>query len=529
MSSIKKFAGQTAIYGLSTIISRLLNFILTPIYVRIYPAKVYGIFTVMFSWASIFNALLAFGMETTFFRYLNKYEHDKQKVYNNTFIGVLALALVFLTFSSLFVENIAAWMQDGKKYNEDYATYIKFFIWILVADALAVIPFAKVRADGRPIRYSILKFVNILTFVGLNLFFIFVVPAMLSKDLPGAVLVESWYRQGWVGYVFLSNLIASVVTLVLLIPEILKIRLKLDKPMFKEMLYYSLPVLIANISFIINENLDKVFLGKLLPPDISETEVGIYGACSKIAIFLSIFIQAFRLGAEPFFFSHSKNKNSGVTYARIMNYFVVAVCLIFVLLVANIEILKYFIGGAGNILSFFTGESNVTPEAARQQALYWSGLKIVPVLLFGYLSLGIYINLSIWYKLSDQTRYGLYISGVGALLTIILNLIFIPYFSFVASAWISLTVYTTMAALSYVWGQKNYPIPYELWRNIAYILASVIIVFVSFVVFNRNLVIGNTLFIIFTLVTFYIERKELSAMLGANSSKPKAHSTDNEH
>ncbi|MEJ7694433.1 oligosaccharide flippase family protein [Daejeonella sp.] len=528
MSAIKKFAGQTAIYGLSTIISRLLNFILTPIYVRIYPAKVFGIFTVMFAWASILNAILAFGMETTFFRYLNKYENDKQKVYNNTFIAIFALSAVFLAFSTLFVEDIAAWMQEGKKYNEDYGTYIRYFIGILVADALAVIPFAKVRADGRAIRYSILKFANILTFVGLNLFFIFVAPAILEKNLPGAAFVASWYREGWVGYVFLSNLIASVLTLILLIPELLQIRFRYDGKLFKEMLYYSLPVLIANISFIINEHVDKLFLGRLLPADISETEVGIYGACSKIAIFLSIFIQAFRLGAEPFFFSHSKNKNSSLTYARIMNYFVVAVCLIFVLLVANIELLKYFIGG-GNVFKYFTGDYVISAAALKQQTLYWSGLKIVPVLLFGYLSLGIYINLSIWYKLSDQTRYGLYISGVGALLTIILNLIFIPHYSFVASAWISLTVYTVMAALSYVWGQKNYPIPYDLGRNLAYIFAAATIVFVSFVVFNRNLIVGNTLFVIFTLVSFYIERKGLIAILGTKTSTSLPGSPENEY
>ncbi|MES3019785.1 MAG: oligosaccharide flippase family protein [Bacteroidota bacterium] len=528
MSAIKKFAGQTAIYGLSTIISRLLNFILTPIYVRIYPAKVYGIFTVMFSWVSIFNAILAFGMETTFFRYLNKYENDKQKVYNNTFIAIFALCIVFLAFSLLFVEDIAAWMQEGKKYNEDYGTYIRYFIWVLVADALAVIPFAKVRSDGRPIRYSIIKFANILTFVGLNLFFIFIVPAMINNDLPGASLVSGWYREGWVGYVFLSNLIASLLTLVLLTPELLQIRFRYDGKLFKEMLFYSLPILIANISFIINETSDKVFLGRLLPPDISETEVGIYGACSKIAIFLSIFIQAFRLGAEPFFFSHSKNKNSGVTYARIMNYFVVAVCLIFVMLVANIELLKYFIGG-GNVFKYFTGDYEISATALKQQELYWSGLKIVPVLLFGYISLGIYINLSIWYKLSDQTRYGLYISGVGAILTIILNLIFIPQYSFVASAWISLTVYTSMALLSYIWGQKNYPIPYDIGRNLGYIFASVALVFVSFVVFKRNLIIGNTLFIIFTLITFYIERKGLVAMFATERPTPLAESSENEY
>ena len=406
MSAIKKFASQTAIYGLSTVISRLLNFILTPIYVRVYPVKVYGTLTVMFAWASMLNALLAFGMETTFFRYLNKYENEKQKVYNNTFIAVCAVSSVFLLFTLLFVGDIAVWMQKGMVYNPDYATYVKYFIWILLADALAVIPFAKLRADGKPIRYSMIKFANILTFVGLNLFFIYVIPFIIKQHLPGESLLIGWYRPGWVGYVFLSNLIASLVTLLFLLPELLQIRLNYDRKLLKEMMFYSFPVLIANISFIINENVDKIFLGYLLPAGISEQEVGIYGACSKIAIFLSIFIQAFRLGAEPFFFSHSKNKDSGKTYARIMTYFVISVCLIFIFLSANIELLKYFIKGSDQV----------------QRDLYWSGLKIVPVLLFGYVSLGIYINLSIWYKLSDQTRYGLYISGIGAVLTIVLRM-----------------------------------------------------------------------------------------------------------
>lgn len=496
MSAIKKFAGQTAIYGLSTVISRLLNFILTPIYVAIYPAKVYGIFTVMFSWAAMFNAVLAFGMETTFFRYLNKYEDRKQSVYNNTFITVGSIAIIFIAFSILFVDDIARWMQNGKDYDQDYATYIKYFIYILVADALAVIPFAKVRAEGKPIRYSLIKFANILTFVGFNLFFIFIVPIIIEKHLPGENLVIGWYREGWVGYVFLSNLIASILTLILLLPELLQVRFKFDSRLLKEMILYSLPVLIANISFIINENIDKIFLKRLLPIEIAEQEVGIYGACCKIAIFLSIFIQAFRLGAEPFFFSHSKNKNAGETYARIMNYFIIAVCLIFVFLAANIEIFKFFIKG----------------QDPAQRALYWSGLRIVPVLLFGYVSLGIYINLSIWYKLSDQTRYGLYISGIGAILTIILNVIFIPKYSYVASAWISLTAYTVMMILSYFMGQKNYPIPYNIKKNVSYLVISICIVYVSFVVFNRNLIIGNGLFLIFTLTTIYLERKQLTAI-----------------
>ena len=496
MSAIKKFAGQTAIYGLSTVITRFLNFFLTPVYVGLYSPKVYGIFSVMYRWASMLNALLAFGMETTYFRYLNKYENDKQKVYNNTFFTVSLMALVFLLFTFLFVDDIAAWMQRGKVYDPDYSRYIKYFIYILVADALAVIPFAKVRADGRPIRYSLIKFVNILTFIGFNLLFIFVFPLIIKEGWFGAEYLIGWYREGWVGYVFISNLIASLVTLMLLVPELLKLTLTYDISLVKEMFLYSLPVLIANISFIINENIDKIFLGQLLPPGISEQEVGIYAACCKIAVFLSIFINAFRLGAEPFFFSHARNKNAAETYARIMNYFVIAVSLIFVLLVANIELLKYFIKG----------------KDASEQALYWSGLRIVPILLFGYVSLGIYINLSIWYKLSDQTRYGLYISGIGAILTIVLNIIFIPEYSYMASAWISLTAYTVMMGLSYIWGQRNYPIPYKLKKNIIYLLSSVCIVFVAFVVFDRNLLIGNALFLIFTFTIIFVERKELKAI-----------------
>lgn len=302
----------------------------------------------------------------------------------------------------------------------------------------------------------------------------------------------AWYKEEWVGYIFVSNLIASVATLLMLIPQFSKLQLTIDGKLIKEMVYYSFPILIANLSFIVNENADKIFLKKLLPGDFGVQEVGIYGSVCKLAIFLSIFIQAFRLGAEPFFFSHAKNKNAGETYATIMNYFVIAICIIFVGLVANIELLKFFIKGSES-----------------QKELYWSGLKVVPILLLGYVSLGIYMNLSIWYKLSDQTKYGLYISGVGAILTLILNILFIPQFSYVASAWISLTAYGTMMVLSYILGQRNYPIPYNLKKNTAYIIASIILVFLSFNVFNRNLVAGNLLLFAFVLGTLYIERHQL--------------------
>lgn len=494
MSVLKKFAGQTAIYGLSTVASRVLNFFLTPIYVRVYPAGVYGIFTEMYSFASIINALLSFGMETTFFRYLNKNEYKKETIYSNTFMVIALTSLVFLVLSLTFLNPIATWLQQGRSTSlTDYQTFIKLFIFILITDALSVVPFAKLRADGKPAHYSLLKTINILVFIALNLLFIFGIPFIIDHNFWLANFLESWYRPNWIGYVFIANLIASILTLLLLLPQLLLLKFKPSKALLLNMFNYSWPVLVANLSFIINENSDKIFLTHLLPSSVSHIQAGIYGACCKLAIFLSIFIQAFRLGAEPFFFNHAKEKNSGTTYALIMDYFIIAVCIIFVGLVANIELLKNFIKA----------------QDAVQRELYWSGLTIVPVLLFGYVSLGIYMNLSVWYKLSDQTKYGLYISGIGAILTVVLNVVFIPQYGFVASAWVSLLAYTTMMVLSFILGQKHYPIPYHIKKNIAYLCVAVLLVVLSFIVFKRNLIIGNSLFLGFIMVTLFLEKNQL--------------------
>lgn len=501
MPTAKKFAGQTAVYGISTIASRVLTFFLTPVYTHAYSLGAYSVITTMYSYVSIINAMLTFGMETTFFRYLNKYPENKQRVYNNAFASVLTVTIVFLLFSIPFIGNIADFIdishtKAGHKAalgtsHADFLTYTYLFLATVVVDAWCAIPFVKIRADGRPGRYGAIKLASVLIFVGFNLAFIYVVPLWIKHNFIGSGWISHWYIKGWVGYVFVSELTSSIVTLILLLPELLKIRFDLDRQMLASMYSYSWPILIANLSFIVNENLDKLLLGKLLPKDISSHEVGVYGACAKISLFLSIFVQAFRLGAEPFFFSHAKSKNSGHTYARIMDYFVIAVCIIFVGIIANIEVLKYFIPNKN----------------------YWVGLPVVPPLMFGYVSLGIYMNMSIWYKLSDQTKYGLYISGIGAVATIVLNVIFIPRYSYMASAWASFTAYTIMMVLSYVWGQKNYPIPYNLKKNLTYIIASLILVYLSFSVFHRNIFIGNALLVAFGATALYLERKELIALL----------------
>ncbi len=495
MSVLRKFAGQTAIYGLSTIVARLINFVLTPLFVRQFPTTVYGVFTQLYGWAAMINAVLAFGMETTFFRYLQKQEGNQQKVLSNSFAVTLFTSTLFLITVFLFSAPIATWLNNGN-YDGDYNQYVRYFALILTADALAVIPFAQLRAQGRPLRFGLLKLINVLTLVAVNLFFLFGIPWLL-QHVPAVSPYFGWYRQGWLGYVFMANLVASGLTLLLLLPEIRAIRLRLERKLLLDMLSYSFPILVANISFIINEYLDKIAIPLLLPGDQGKMDNGIYGAVSKIAVFLSIAIQAFRLGAEPFFFSYAKNENARKVYALIMDYFVIATVLAMVGISANIEWLKYFIKG----------------KDAAQQTLYWSGLHIVPVLLLGYVLLGIYMNLSVWYKLTDQTRFGLYISGIGALVTIVLNLVLIPRYSYEGAVWVTVLAYGSMVILSYSWGQQRYPIPYRVGKNVAYIVAGVAVCWLMFEVFDRHFVVGNLLFIAFAGMTFFLERKTVFALL----------------
>jgi O-antigen/teichoic acid export membrane protein len=493
MSVYKKFLGQTMVYGISTIASRLLNFILTPIFTRSYGASALGVFTKMYAYASMINAILAFGMETTFFRYLNKHEDKKQQVYNNSFLIVAFISTLFLISGLVFTEPITKWLLNSNmSHYQDQKRYVQYFLWLLFSDAICVIPFARIRADGKPFRYSIIKFVNILSYVLLSLFFIYGIPLIIKHDLPGAAFFQSWFRDKWVGYVFIANLAASGLTFLLLVPEFLKVQFKFDKDLFKKMLSYSWPVLVANLSFIINENLDKILLDRYT----TEAQVGIYGAVCKLAIFLSIFNMAFRLGAEPFFFSYAKNENAKVTYAKILEYFVIALSILFVALTANIEILKYFIS-----------------RDAKHLAEYWVGLPAVPYLLVGYVCLGIYMNLSIWYRLSDQTRFGLYISLVGAVITVVFNIILIPKFSYMGSAWVSMATYGTMMIISYILGQKYYPIPYNLKKILAYLIISIILVFSSFFIFNRNIYIGNAMLVAFVAGIAYFEKNDLMKIL----------------
>ena len=487
MSIIKKFLSDTAIYGLSTIVSRVLNFLLTPILTaKFKDAAIYGVFTQLYALSSFINALLAFGMETTYFRFLQRVdEKDRNKVFDNSFIVTLFTCFLFLVSVFSFTEPIGSWIGNESDVGE-YVLYVKYFAVILVADAIAVIPFAKIRANGKPIRYSLLKIINILTYLATAIFFIFGIPH-IQHMFPTAHEFFSWYKIDWIGYVFIANLIASLVTLICLLPEISTFKFRPDKKLLSQMFHYSWPILLANISFIINENLDKMIMTKLQSGLQGKRDLGIYGAVSKIAVFLNLFVTAFRLGAEPFFFSYAKNENSRTVYAIIMEYFVIAMVIGMVGISANLSWLKYFVGQEGS--------------------MYWTGLFIVPFILFNYVLLGIYMNLSIWYKLSDQTRYAFYISGAGAIITIMLIMLLVPQYSYIGAVAATTVSYMAMIAMSYFWGQKNYPIPYKSIKIIGYLTIGIGLSWVCYAVLETNFWWCNLLLISFIAFVTYAERK----------------------
>ena len=486
MSTLKRFAGQTAIYGFSNILSRTLNFILTPLYLGLFATSAYGVFTLLFSWTSIVAAFLSLGMETTYFRFLNKSD-DKKQVFQNSFLTLSLTAILFGLTALLFFPQIIQYFQKDISTSQiDYTPFLYFFLGFIILDNLNVIPFARLRSENRPLRYGIIKTSGILIFIGLNLFFLLALPHLASLKGPLGTFFNHFYIPHWIGYVFISNLIMSAYSLLWLSPYLKDIRLKMDWTLFKSMLSYSWPILIANLSYIINENLDKIYLKALLPQKDMLKQLGIYSACYKLAIFLNLFIQAFRLGAEPFFFSHASHPDSKKTYAQIMYYFVMVVALISLGILANISWLKYFL----------------------HDSRYWVGLDVVPILVYGYVCLGIYMNLSVWYKLSDQTQFGFYISGIGALITLILNPILIPFMGYMGSAWTTLGAYFIMMLISYIWGQKFYPIPYPLGKIVLILILSLLLSICSFSFFHQNFWWGNFCLIVFIGFLFFMNRKD---------------------
>jgi len=456
MQALKKLAGQTAIYGLSSIIGRFLNYLLVPLHVVQFTTDQYGVITEMYAYVAFLVVLLTYGMETGFFRFANKEGNNPNHIFSTAITSVLLSSSLFILLAFKFNQGIANWLRYP-----NHSEYVSWFVLIVGLDAISSIPLARLRSLNKAKVFALVNLSNVAINIGLNLFFIaYCMPAY--KAGVSNFFVDTFYNpEIGVGYVFISNLIASIFKFLILGPFMRIMNWRIDVDMLKKMLWYSIPLLFAGLAGIVNETLDRILLKRLLIDDLGPLEtlsqLGIYGACYKVSIIISLFIQAFRYAAEPFFFSYAKEQNSKQTYAKIMNYFVLVCCVIFLGVLLYIDFIKYFIPNQD----------------------YWVGLKVVPILLLANICLGIYYNQSIWYKMTDKTMYGAYIALGGALITVVLNLVLIPIYGYIGSAWATLICYLSMVLFSYVLGHRHYPIPYQVFRVLFYVGIALGIYFVS--------------------------------------------------
>ena len=476
MNSIKKLANQTVIYGLCSVAPRFLNYLLVPLHTGIFDKAEYGIITDLYAVVTFLVILLTYGMETGFFRFSQNV--DKNKVYGTTFISLLTTSLLFIVLVTVFVDPLATKMQHG-----DHPEYLVWFAWILGLDAITAIPFARFRLDGRPLRFASYKLINVIINVFFNLFFLWFCPGHFEIG---------WIQKIYdptigVGYVFIANLIASVTTIVLLLPEIFRHKIRFEFGLWKNMVLYSLPLMAAGLAGAINEVIDRQLLKYRLPADALPMEqLGVYGANVKIAVLMTLFIQMFRYAAEPFFFNNAKEKDSRETIAAVMKYFIVFCLLIFLGVTFYLDIIKYFIASK-----------------------HWEGLGIVPVMLLAHMCLGIYYNMSIWFKLSNQTWYGLMIASIGAVISFSGNWLLIPVWGYHASAWIHIVCYVAMIVATWWLGKRHYPIPYPLKRIALYFVIALSLYAVAYFTKMENIplnILKNSF--LFAMFAYFVNRKE---------------------
>lgn len=500
MSAIKKLAGQTAIYGIPLIAGRILGYLLVPMYTRVFDPSLYGIVNVFYSYAAFLMVILTYGLETAFFRFYQQ-EKDREKVYETAMFSLLLTSSLFLLLTVIFAEDAARLIDYPGK-----GIYVVWFGLILALDAFSAIPMAKLRALNKAARFAMIRSVNIAVNILLNLFLILLCPWILKNHNDGAFadLIRLFYRTDWgIEYIFISNLIASIVVIVLVLPEILSVKWKPDTVLWRKILVYALPLLVAGFAGIMNETLDRLLLRYLLPmsPEMAEYEVGIYSACYKISILMSIFIQAFRYAAEPFFFSHARQSESREVYVKVMNWFIITMSFIFL--------------GTMVYLDDFVMPILIDEE-------YRIGRRVIPLLMMAHLFLGVYINMSIWYKLTGQTMWGAWFSVIGAVITLVLNFIWIPrtadnfFHGYYGSAWATFICYAAMMVISYIVGQRFYPIRYDLKRIAGYIGLAVLLFFVSEVVTIGNYAAGlgfhTFLLLVFGIAVLIFERKEIKGL-----------------
>jgi len=477
---MQTLAKETAIYGVSSILGKFLNWLLVPLYTYVLTGSAdYGVVANLYAWTALLLVILTYGMETGFFRFANKNKEIADKVYGNTLISVGFTSLIFAVICIIFAQPIA----DILGYSS-HPEYIAMLGAVVAMDAFGAIPFAYLRFKSRPIKFAALKLLMIFTNILFNIFFLVVCP-WLMKKAPG--LIDWFYVPDYgVGYVFIANVIQTVVVTLALLPDVFKAEFRFDFPLLKQILRYSLPLLILGVAGIMNQTVDKIIFPYLIAdPELAKSELGIYSACFKISMVMMMFTQAFRYAYEPFIFAQHKDKNSKAAYADAMKFFIIFSLLIFLGMVFYLDVFKFLI-----------------------RSDYWGGLRVIPIVLFSYIFQGIFFNLSLWYKLSDKTMYGAWFSVVGVIITLAVNIIFVPVYSYIASAWAAFACYFVMMLISYFFGQKHMPIQYNLKAIGTYTALALGLFLISLWIntpyFVLNMLLKTVLLIIF--VTYIIKK-----------------------
>ncbi|MEO1513669.1 MAG: polysaccharide biosynthesis C-terminal domain-containing protein [Bacteroidota bacterium] len=495
MSLLKKLAGETAIYGMSSILSRLISYVLlTPYLTRWFVPEAYGIITLLFFYSGLLTVIYTYRMETAFFRFGSK-EGQMDRTFSTASIAILSTTIVLSVSLLVFSGPISEAL-----YLEDHREYVYWVVSIIAFDALAAIPFARLRLENRPIRFAIAKTLGILIYVGMIFFFLKLCPYLIEQGHDWASAI--YQEEHRISYVFISNLLGSGIVMLILSPVYFKIRAVFDRGLFKQMIYYAAPLIIVSLAAVINQNIAYKLLEIWLPGGLeaNRAAAGVFSASAKIAVLMSLFTQAFNYAAEPFFFRHVERSDSRHIYAQVGQAFAAVGSLAFLGIMLYLELIQFFIG-----------------KELR------TGLSIVPILLMANLALGLYYNFAIWFKLKDQTKIGAYISIGGMAITFVVNLLLIPSIGYAGPAWATLACYVFMALASYLSGRYYYPIPYPMGRIAAYVLSALLFYGIS--VWIRPwlgdslllvLTINSLILLAYMLCFYWVERKSLLAMLGKN-------------
>ena len=472
MKEVRKLAGQTLIYGLGTIVPRFLHYaVLTPFYTRIFTdTSDYGIVTELYAWMVLLLVILTYGMETGYFRFVQNRE-EAEKVFSTSMISLFVSSLLFVLLVNIFISPVADLMNYSNNHD-----YIKMFAGIVALDAFTALPFARLRKENKPLTFSIIKIVNVFITLGLVIFLLKIAPGIYENS-------NGWFRTVYnpeykVGYIFVANLISSGATLLMLLPVLFKTKFLFDSAIWKNMIGYSFPLMLAGLSGSINDAIDKILLRRMIGEEEGLAVLGKYGAAYKIGVLMALFIQMFRFAAEPFFFERSKHSDARETYAFVMKYFIIIMLIVFLGINLYISGLQYIVGKN-----------------------YRDAMVVVPIISMAYLLYGIYINHSIWYKLNDLTRYAVYITVIGAMITVIINLLFIPSYGYMASAWAHVFSYGVMILFSFIFAEKHYKVKYEMNRLLSYfILAVIMVVFAHYHKYNsfaEEMILNTLLILIF--------------------------------